>query len=418
MRVCMLVTTTYTHDSRVRREAEHLAELGHDVHIVCTYGGGESVTSHDVGPVKVHRVSLRSRDVPSALAARIHRWRPSRSPTPSSVTTASPSKRTRWGGARAATVARALASPALLAYRSSLGRRMARVGTQLAPDVVHAHDADTLGAAARITAHGARLVYDAHELSSHRADVFWWERRLDALRERRWIPRAAVTITVSPGIGEILADRHAISPVIIRNIPVLRLDGPPYYDLREQIGVAPGTRLVLHQGQRAPDRGLEALVRAMAIVEDAHLVLLGSAVRGMDTTLEHEATAAAVSDRVHFLDAIPSDRLLTVTAQADVGVTLLEGSSLNHQLALPNKLFEYLAAGVPVVASDLPEIRRVLEACGGGVVCDPSDSGSIAAALQAPSGRPDRERVPTAREELQKLEACYRTLGLRDQKRF
>jgi len=89
-----------------------------------------------------------------------------------------------------------------------------------------------------------------------------------------------------------------------------------------------------------------------------------------------------VAERVHLLPPVLPDELLAVTASADVGLVLLEDTCLNHRLALPNKLFEYLAAGVPVLASDLPELRRVVETYRVGCVVDPANPGALAAAMR------------------------------------
>jgi glycosyltransferase involved in cell wall biosynthesis len=409
VRVCMLVTTTYTDDSRVRRAAEALAEAGHDVHVLCARAGDRPRVEVTVGPVTLHRVVLRPRDLPAELTARIRRRQAradDRAPEP-----AQRDRRRLQPGATTTTWFRAVASPLLLIYRVLMTRRLVLAGRAIRADVVHAHDPDTLPAAAAIARGRALLLYDAHELTSGRTDVFLWERWLDVRHERRWIPEAACVVVVSQGIADIIRERHEVEPLVIRNVPRPLADPAPYYQLRERADVPAEALLVLHQGQRAPDRGLTALVRAMSQLPTAHLVLLGSAVRGMDATLHRAAAAAGVRERLHFLPPVPSDRLLSVTAQADVGVTLLEDVSLNHRLALPNKLFEYLLAGLPVVASDLPEIRRVLKECEGGVVCDPRDPASIAYAIGSASRRPDPARIPAADAELSRLVGWYESIS-------
>ena len=100
----------------------------------------------------------------------------------------------------------------------------------------------------------------------------------------------------------------------------------------------------------------------MAELPAAHLVFLGSSpFSGYEDGLREQAAAAGLADRVHFLPSVPLERLLEHTADADVGVSLLQDTCENHRLALPNKVFEYVAAGVPVVVSDLPELTRLVE---------------------------------------------------------
>ena len=89
-----------------------------------------------------------------------------------------------------------------------------------------------------------------------------------------------------------------------------------------------------------------------------------------------------VQDRVTLLPSVPLADLLAHTAEADVGVTLLQDTCENHRLALPNKLFEYIAAGVPVVASALPETRALVESQASAGASPPGDAEALAAALQ------------------------------------
>lgn len=125
----------------------------------------------------------------------------------------------------------------------------------------------------------------------------------------------------------------------------------------------------------------------MQCVEQAALVFLGGG--PLKDALIGEVGLLGLRDRVHFLDPVPPDALLSYTASADVGVTLLEDTCLNHRYALPNKLFEYLMAGIPVLASDLPEIRDVVDAYGVGRLVDPADPEAVARAMQFMIDRPD-----------------------------
>jgi glycosyltransferase involved in cell wall biosynthesis len=108
---------------------------------------------------------------------------------------------------------------------------------------------------------------------------------------------------------------------------------------------------------------------------------------------------------VHVLPSVPLDRLLTWTREADLGVTLLEDTCENHRLALPNKLFEYIVAGVPVIASRLPEVTRVVESYGIGWTADARDPQDVAAAIAA-GLREARE--PSVREGLERAAADLR----------
>jgi glycosyltransferase involved in cell wall biosynthesis len=297
---------------------------------------------------------------------------------------------------------------------------------RLRPDVVHAHDAAMLLpgiVGARLT--GAELVYDSHELATGvpYRDGGW--ARFVAAIERLAVPRAALVVTVSDGIAERLQARYGLRrrPTVVRNVCALPA-GAPDGRLRSELGIGDGG-LVLHQGATATGRGCDVLVAAMRDVPGAHLVFLGDEGEpGSADELRRLARAEGVAERVHFRPAVPLERLLALTAEADVGVSLLQDTCENHRLALPNKVFEYVAAGVPIVAGDLPEGRRLIDAHGIGWTVDPRRPDAVAAALRtalAARGDPalgERLRVAADRlswaNERRRLEGAYERLGVRN----
>lgn len=373
----MLLHKTVVHDSRVRREARTLAEAGHDVTVLEL----AQISEEDCRLDGFHRRSA----MPGAWA---RRWLP------------------------------------FHAYRAIFLVSFLREVIRLRPDVIHAHDAAMLLPGligARLT--GAALVYDSHELATsvpYRERAWAW---FVGAIERLAVPRTRAVITVSDGIADRLQQLYDIRarPVVVRNVSALRLSGTPGPELRDRLGLGPRAEIILHQGAAAPMRGCEALVRAVATL-DAHLVFLGDDdVRGFNGDLATLAASLGAGDRVHFLASEPLETLLELTAGADVGVAMLEDTCVNHQLALPNKLFEYIAAGVPVVVSDLPEMRRLVRERAIGWTVDPSDPAALAATLRvalASSNVPAlHSRVRSASLELcwdverTRLEALYDKLA-------
>ncbi len=255
--------------------------------------------------------------------------------------------------------------------------------TRLRPDVIHAHDAAMLLPAligARLT--GARLVYDSHELATgvpYRGRMWTW---FVDLVERVGITRCAAVITVSDGIASRLRDRYhlSVTPTLVRNVSALQVSSAG--GLRRRIGLASHDPLVLHQGAPAPDRGCEVLVQAVSQLDGIHLVFLGDPEPGYGERLRAAIDEHGLSDRVSMLPSVPLEELLAFTAEADVGVTLLQDTCENHRLALPNKLFEYIAAGIPVVASALPETGRLIARYGIGWTATGDDPDSVAEALR------------------------------------
>jgi len=246
----------------------------------------------------------------------------------------------------------------------------------------HASDLYTLPAlAAAIRRYDARLVLDARELYPHVDATAGkpWARWMWSAMEYRYLPRTDAVLTVNDSIADRMAETYGIErPVVTHNVPE-RQDIPRTDALREWLGIPASQRIVLYQGLVRDGRGLERLVDAMRDVPDAALVVIGDG--PAKAALVRRATDA-LGDRAHFLPHTPPDDLLRLTASADLGVHVPEPITESIRLALPNKLFEYLMAGLPVVVADIPEMQRVVEQFDVGLVVDPYDRDGLAAALR------------------------------------
>ena len=272
-------------------------------------------------------------------------------------------------------------------------------------DVFHAHDLNALHAAVlargRAGARGA-LVYDSHEIfleSGSHADRPEWARKIFRRREAAWTAQADALVTVNQALAEWLGKVYAPRrTVVLHNTPArwdptpADLAGDP---LRAAAGLPNGTPVILYHGNLARHRGLAELLGAIRqpSLAGAHLVFLGYG--SMASELRAHAADPASDGRVHVLDAVPPSELLRWVRPADVAVMPIQDSTVNHRLSTPNKLFEALAAGVPVVVSDLPEMRRIaIDGPEGplGALCDPTDPVSIAQACASLLALPPVER--------------------------
>jgi glycosyltransferase involved in cell wall biosynthesis len=264
-----------------------------------------------------------------------------------------------------------------LAFWGESARRVA----ELEPDLIASSDLPGLVGAGRAAKRlGVPHFHDCHELYLESSSFRASERAVLQPFERRWLRSADSVIAVNESIAQEYGRRYSRVPVVVRNcVPRPHPDLVPV-DIRGVIGLSGSARIVLYQGGFTAGRGLDVCVTsAIDLPADTHLVMLGYG--PLSGTLAALADRLQVTDRVHLLDAVPPEELGAWTAAADVGLVPYQPVSHNNRLALPNKVFEYTAVGVPVVTSDLPELRRIAidEDCG--EVYDPFDPLSLARAI-------------------------------------
>jgi glycosyltransferase involved in cell wall biosynthesis len=278
-------------------------------------------------------------------------------------------------------------------------RESAERATELVPDLVVSSDLPGLVGAGRAARRlGIPHLHDCHELYLESTSFRRVERHLLAPVERRYIRRADSVVAVNSSIAREYARRCGREPVVVRNCAPRQMgDDLGERDLRTLAGLPASARVVLYQGGFSLGRGLDICVKAVGeIPKDAHLVLLGFG--PLQDELLHMARIHGVANRVHVLCAVPPEELASWTVSATVGLMPYQPVSLNNFLALPNKIFEYTAVGLPIVVSDLPELRQVALGAGCGETYDPFDAGSLAAALQTVL---DPNRYPRYREAAQ-----------------
>lgn len=266
---------------------------------------------------------------------------------------------------------------------------------ELAPDLVVSSDLPGLVGAGRVARQlGLPHLHDCHELYLESTSFRPIERRILAPLERRYLRSADSVVAVNASIAVEYGRRYGRQPLVVRNCASRLPADLQVRDLRLMAGLPLDAQVVLYQGGFAAGRGLEVCVAAVpGLPARAHLVLLGFG--PMRDELVGLAELVGVADRVHVVDAVPPEELLSCTASATVGLMPYQPVSRNNMLALPNKIFEYTTAGVPVVASDLPELRRIVVDAGCGQVYDSFDPLMLAAALREVL---DPSRYPLYRE--------------------
>lgn len=254
-------------------------------------------------------------------------------------------------------------------------------------DVYHAHDVSALPAcylAARLR--GKLLIFDAHELPLS-----------DELYSPRWrglitlftcllaimVPRCAGVITVSPPIVQEIRKRYSSTGVtLVRNTPVYR--AVPRTDrLRQYLGLSPDVRIALYQGSLQTDRELDRLIRAAHFLErDIVIMLMGPDPEGIEPQLERLIESEGVADRVKIVPNVPYVEVLDWTTSADIGLIIYPlDRSLNIRMCLPNKSFEYLMAGLPILASPLDAVSDLIRTYDVGQIVPSLKPADIAAAI-------------------------------------
>lgn len=382
-RVTMVVWNSFEHDARVLKEAQTLARSGHEVTVAALQldpaTPAEEILEDRLRVVRVRYLRGRREGAPAR-------------PPQSDRDDAAPQS-ARATGLRG--IWTRLAPLEVIARRGiGMGRLLRRMlGSR--PDVVHAHDVNVLllgWVAARLAR--ARLVYDAHEISTSREGYNRWKPMVAAF-ERRLMPRADACITTTGMRADFFARAYRIPrPVVLQNRPAYA-EPAPSRRLREALGLADDLPIVLYQGGLSQGRGLGEMVRLLPQLPPCHIVFIGGG--RIEGELRQLAAGLGLAGRAHFVPTVALAELPSFTASADIGLQPIRNTCFNHYTTDSNKLFEYCMAGLPVAASDFPEIRKIVVGYGIGVVFDPDDPESVAGQLGRLIRDPDLRQAMAAR---------------------
>jgi len=256
-----------------------------------------------------------------------------------------------------------------------------QVGLKCQFDIIHAHDLWILPAATLLCVYRKKtLIYDAHEyfpgleIFTRRRFRKWIWMRVESL----CIRQVDHVITVSEPLAELYNNRYGYEiPVeVIRNLPEYEIAEPAR---AVKIPVNNNMLTVLYHGHFRPGRGLINLVKGVAVVPEVQLILIGGG--ELEADLKDLSHSLNIVDRVIFQAYIPTDKLVSTAAQADVGAVLFEPDSSNYAHALPNKFFEYIMAGLPVMTSNIDTLQYYVDKYHVGVTTDPNSIQGISDVL-------------------------------------
>ena len=396
LRIVLLLGNPFVADSRSWKIARSLAARGHTVTVVARRAPGlpdEEV----VDGARVLRLP------PPPLGRMLAPRLPAGAPAPADAVVPRSSRATRIGHGAAGlvreTVGRGLQAIRYLRFARATASQIAAVVDT--PDIWQAEGLVSLPIALHLRQRmGGAVVYDSRDLDvrSARFDqlpAFW--RRLLLARERGWARAADAIVTTNRQYARAIEAATGRSPVIVWNGP-LAADGEPSRRAREELGIPDAMPIVLVLGQLAADRGLEPLCQAMGEVPGAALVLVGD---GTHARAIRELRASLPwADRIYIHGSVHPSDIPAWTASADVVAMPIQGTTPNHRLTTPTRLFDALGAGVPVVASDLPGMAEIVRETGCGELCDPESPSSIAAGIRAVLEAPPERREAYRRSAL------------------
>lgn len=240
-----------------------------------------------------------------------------------------------------------------------------------------ANDTDTLPAAflaAKIKR--VQLIFDAHELFPEVPELYNrnFVKKIWIKIEDLFFPRLTKASTVCESIAYYYKQRYGLEMSVIRNIP-------PYRKTTEKLLDFGDKKIILYQGALNKGRGLEWVIDAMPYVTNAVLVIIGSG--DIEQEIKKQVDDLQLNDSVIFKGRIAADELYKYTPSASIGLCLLQDIGLSYHYALPNRIFDYLHAGVPVLATRFPEIEKIVETYHTGVLIEKYDPQYLASVIQS-----------------------------------
>lgn len=237
---------------------------------------------------------------------------------------------------------------------------------------------------------GIPLVYDSHEYFTNLPELTGRHlvRSVWLSIESSIFPHLRNVITVSEPIAEEYEKLYNVRPIVVRNAS--RNSDAVFPFSREELSVPDNNLLIIMQGTGINiDKGAEELIAALKIVNDVSLMIVGSG--DVISLLKEQADNLCLGNRVRFIPPLPWGSLMRYTRTADIGMCLEKDTNLNYRYSLPNKLFDYISAGIPVIAGDLPETGKIIRDNDLGIIIPAVTPENIAGALNLLKNNRERQ---------------------------
>jgi glycosyltransferase involved in cell wall biosynthesis len=282
---------------------------------------------------------------------------------------------------------------------SSYDAFILKTAEQFQFDAVHVHDLMILKHAARLSRdRKCPLIYDTHEIFHEQSALDVRIRRRLKKEERRYISAVDLFITVNSAIADYFESMYSRRPLVLLNCAEKKNEG--FYEgsraaLRAEARIASDAQVVLFHGWISAERNLETLVRSVAnLPENVYLVVIGYG--PYQAELTEVVASLSWRNRIVLLGRMSTERVLWLAGGADVGVMPYLPVDLNQKLCTPNKLYELMAAGVPMVAHDLPVLQTIAEQYGIIAIGDLSTPSGMAVTIASLLSDPQRLKTMKA----------------------
>ena len=335
-----IVVNQYTHDARVIRECKSLAKEGYDVTVLAYWLKGLDLAHRENG-YNVVRIRIYTKSWSSHPMAQI------------------------------------------IKYIEFLIKSLMII-RKIKPNTCHCHNPDGLliGYIAKLF-WKTKLIYDSHELWAHSSHMTNYNRILYKIG--RWFEKALINksdavITVCDSILKVIKSENSVSEIsVVRNMPELSTDNYNYS--RDSLQFPKCKNILIYSGHIIPGRGINNIIKAMRSVnDDIGLVIMGGNGHYKNTMIAN-VEKYKLTMRVAFVGAVTPERVISICKLADVGIVPIRNICDSYYLCLPNKLFEYIQSGLPVLCSDFPEMKNIIKQYHVGLTFNPEDPIQIAAKI-------------------------------------
>ena len=288
-------------------------------------------------------------------------------------------------------------------FYATFNFRLANYLTYSSAKVIISCDLDTLSACWRagfVT--GTNVIFDSHEYFTEVPELIgrprvkrYWKRL-----ERKYVPQTQFRMTVCESIADLYKAEYGTEFKVLRNVPLLNKPEVEVENIRPE-----GKKVIIYQGAINVYRGIENMVDAMQYIDDAVLCLFGDG--DVREAIKNRIESKGLSDKVIMKGRVPLEQLHGYTRQADLGLSLEEDKGMNYRYALPNKLFDYIHAEIPVLVSELHEMKKIVDQYKVGNTIDSTDPKLIADKIIEMLSNPGAINQWKSNAKLAKEELCW-----------